>query len=94
MIIREVLWLDDVVAKLEVKHRVSIDEVEEVLRGDPAVRRIEKGRVAGEDLYVALGRTEAGRHLAVFFIGKRGRCALVISAREMDRKERRLYGRK
>lgn len=50
VIIREVLWLDDVVAKLEVKHRVSIDEVEQVLRGAPVVMRAQKGRVVGKDL--------------------------------------------
>lgn len=93
MILREVVWLDDVVAKIETKHQVSTDEVEQVLRGSPMVRRLEKGHVAGEDLYAALGRTEAGRYLAVFFIGKRGNRALVISARDMDRKERRWYGR-
>lgn len=94
MEIHEILWLDEVVAKIEHKHRVSTDEVEQVVHGRPLVKRLERGRVAGEDLYVALGRTDAGRCLSVFFICKEGNRALVISARDMDRKERRLYGRK
>jgi uncharacterized DUF497 family protein len=67
--------------------------VEDVVQGKPVVRRLERGRVAGEDLYAALGRTTTGRFLTVFFIRKKGDRALVISARDMDRKERRLYGR-
>lgn len=94
MQISEILWLDEVVAKIEQKHRVSTAEVEQVLQRRPMVRRLERGRVAGEDLYVALGRTDGGRYLSVFFIRKEGNRALVISARDMDRKERRLYGRK
>jgi len=94
MEISEILWLDEVVAKIEQRHRVSTDEVEQVVQRRPMVRRLERGRVAGEDLYVALGCTDAGRYLSVFFVHKQGNRALVISARDMDRKERRLYGRK
>jgi len=41
-----------------------------------------------------LGRTEAGRYLAVFFIHKRTGAALILSARDMDRKERKIYAAK
>ncbi|MBM4030231.1 MAG: BrnT family toxin [Planctomycetes bacterium] len=47
----------------------------------------------GEDVYAALGQTDAGRYVAVFFIHKPGHLALVVSARDMDRKERRRYER-
>lgn len=94
MLIREVIWLDEILAKIEHKHRVSADEVEEVLYKRPKLRRIERGHVKGEDVYVALGRTEAGRYVSVFFVRKRENRALVISARDMDAKERRLYGHK
>jgi len=93
MVIREIIWLDEVVAKLEAKHHVSTNEVEDVLREKPMLRRLERGRIAGEDLYVALGCTEAGRYLTVFFLRKGRSRGLVISARDMDAKERRLYGR-
>jgi uncharacterized DUF497 family protein len=42
----------------------------------------------------AYGQTEAGRYIIVFFVLKRGRQALVISARDMDGKERKTYGRR
>ena len=55
---------------------------------------MEKGDREGEDVYLALGQTEAGRYLAVLFIYKRTKEALILSARDMAKKERRLYGRK
>ena len=44
-------------------------------------------------MYSAYGRTDAGRYVTVIFIRKFGNHALVISARDMDRKERKQYGR-
>lgn len=41
------------VAKIAEKHAVSTDEVEEVLFSRPHVRKLEKGKVKGEHLYVA-----------------------------------------
>ena len=58
-----VIWLRDVVDKLLWKHRVTTDEVEEVLSHSSRYRFIETGDVAGEDLYAAMGQTEAGRYL-------------------------------
>jgi uncharacterized DUF497 family protein len=55
---------------------------------------MEKGHVKGEDLYIALGQTDSGRYLGVFFILEPGNLVLVISARDMDAAERRRYGRK
>jgi uncharacterized DUF497 family protein len=87
--IHRVIWLRQFVNKLESKHGVSTDEVEETLYGKMKVRRIAKGDVHGEDLYLALGQTTAR-----LFVLKDGRDALPISARDMDAKERRSYGRK
>ena len=66
-------------------------EVEEVLTNRPRLRRVSKGYQDGEDVYSAAGQTEAGRYLIVFFILKLDRRALVISARDMSRRERRNY---
>jgi len=60
----------------------------------PKIRRIEKGKIKGEDLYVALGRTGAGRYLVVFFIMKTSKEALILTARDMTEKERRGYDKK
>jgi hypothetical protein len=54
---------------------------------------MEKGKVRGEDVYVALGQTVTGRYLSVFVINKGQGAALVISARDMNAKERKLYGK-
>ena len=87
----EVIWKEVFVDKLEQKHRVMPDEVEQVLFSKPFIRRAEKGRVQGEDVYVAYGQTAAGRYLVVFFILKDQTAALPISARDMTQAERRYY---
>ncbi len=48
----------------------------------------------GEDVYAAYGRTHAGRYMTAVFIRKFGNRALIISARDMDSKERKQYGKK
>lgn len=93
MQLHEIIWKDVFVEKLEVKHRVSTDEVEDVLFGKPHVRRAQKGRVKGEDLYAAYSQTAGGRYLIVFFIRKEQSAALPISARDMTDSERRYYER-
>ena len=94
MRIAGLIWLRDVVDKLAWKHDVQIEEVEEVFENGPRFRLHEKGNVRGEDLYVAYGRTGAGRYLTVFFIHKQSSEALVITARDMERRERRRYASK
>ena len=94
MIIHEILWIDTLVEKLEVKHNVSIEEVEYILKGRPRCRMIENGKVEGEHVYAAMGQTSTGRYLVIFFILKNLGRVLPISARDMDFKERRIYGRK
>ena len=93
-IVNNVIWLDSIVEKLAWKHNVTTSEVEEILRGKCRIFRKEKGRVEGEHLYNALGQTKAGRYLSVFFIMKLGNKALVITARDMIRSERRRYEKK
>jgi len=81
--------------KLQAKHGVTCYEAEQVLLNRPRVRFAEKGHIEGDDVYVAFGRTFEGRYLSVFFIYKFDvRTAMVISARDMSKKERKAYGRK
>ena len=94
MRIDDFLWLPDIVEKLAVKHRVTQEEVEEVFLNRPKYRFVESGHVPGEDVYVAAGQTEAGRYLLVFFIQKRDHRALIVTARDMDQRERRRYEQK
>jgi uncharacterized DUF497 family protein len=92
--IREIIWLPEIVEKLEQKHHVLPHEVRELLNNRPRIFFRETGYVEGEHLYEALGRTDAGRYLAVFFIRKPAEKALIISARDMTATERRRYGKK
>jgi uncharacterized DUF497 family protein len=87
----EIIWKDKFVDKIERKHNISTNEVEEVIFANPHIRRAEKGKIKGEDLYAAYGKTETGRYLVVFFVCKRNKAALPISAREMTISERRYY---
>ena len=93
MQIDEIIWLQQFVEKLAIKHGVEKTEVEEVLSNHPRFRFVSKDNRSGEDVYSAMGKTDAGRYLIVFFIRKSNRRALIISARDMDRAERRNYGR-
>jgi uncharacterized DUF497 family protein len=81
-----IIWLHQFVDKLDEKHGMTTDEVEDILYGKLKVRRIAAGDVEGEHLYLALGQTSAGRYLAIFFILKHNSDALPISARDMDNK--------
>jgi hypothetical protein len=89
--IKDLIWLEDIVEKLRVKHQVDIAEVRDVLESRPRFRFVEKGHRRGEDLYAALGQTDAGRYLTVFFVLKEDRQALVVSARDMSASERKRY---
>jgi uncharacterized protein len=94
MRIKDVVWLRNVIDKLAVKHHVEPYEVEQALGNRPKIRFVEKGERIGEDVYMALGQTDAGRYLAILFIHKRTHKALILSARNMAPKERRQYGKK
>ena len=94
MRIEGVIWLRAVVDKLAFKHHVQTSEVEELLSSKPKTHRIERGKRMGEDVYMALGQTDAGRYLSVLFIHKASREALILSARDMAPKERRRYGKR
>lgn len=89
----EVIWKEQFVEKLAVKHGVTTDEVEQILFSRPYVRKAEKGQVKGEDLYAAYGQTGVGRYLIIFFVRKNQTSALPISARDMTESERRYYER-
>jgi len=91
MYIDGLIWLPDILEKLAVKHYVTQDQAEEVFFNNPWYRFVESGHRPGEDVYSASGQTDAGRYLIVFFIHKPGNTALILSARDMDKKERRHY---
>jgi uncharacterized protein len=89
--IKGIIWIDEIIDKLAIKHNVSQNEVLEVLIGQPYFRFIEKGHRPGENVYAALGQTAGGRYLIVFFIYKKDGRAIILSARNMTPSERRIY---
>jgi len=89
-----IVWLRDIADKLEFKHNVTMEEVEETLNNKPKFRFVEKGERKGEDAYMALGRTDAGRYLSILFIYKKTKEVLILTARDMAEKERKQYGKK
>ncbi len=94
MRIRHIIWLTAIEQKLLWKHSVKVHEVEELIHNQPRYQFIEKGNKKGEDVYAALGQTDAGRYLICYFIRKSAKDALVLSARDMSKPERKMYGRK
>ena len=94
MKITEIIWLNSFVQKIERKHAVRLAEVDQLFANRPRIQFAESGKVPGEDLYSACGQADSGRYLVVFFLYKgRGR-ALVVSARDMDEREKKRYGKK
>lgn len=71
-------------------HGVTPAECEELFFSRPIVVGEDEGHSEREERFYALGQTDAGRHLFVVFTF-RGRLIRVISARDMSRKERRVY---
>ena len=91
MRIKHIVWLSQFVDKIVRKHRVSQDEVEQLFWNKPVFQFAARGKIPGQDLYRAIGQTDAGRYLVVFFIYKSSGQALIISARDATRQERKHY---
>jgi uncharacterized DUF497 family protein len=95
MQIDNIVCPDEIEAKLASKHGVTVREARQVLLSQPRIRFAEKGYTEGDDVYVAFGQTFGGRYLSVFFVYKPDtHTAIVISARNMSKNERKTYGSK
>jgi len=92
--IREFIWFEDIVEKMQTKHRVSQSEIREVFGNHPRFRFVEKGHRSGENVYSATGKTYAGRFLIIFFVHKKDMQALILSARDMTHTERKKHEKK
>lgn len=88
------IWLEDIVQKLLWKHSVTQAEVAEIFENSPRFFFVEKGLRKDENVYVAFGQTDEGRYLVVFFVFKKNQQALILSARDMTKVERKRYGKK
>lgn len=72
------------------RHRVSAGECEQAFFNRPLIAAPDEEHSVDEPRFYALGHTDAGRYLFVVFT-IRGRMIRVISARDMNRRERKAY---
>lgn len=75
------------------KHKVKHAETEEVFINEPKFIYEDEKHSTSERRYLILGRTNSGRKLAVFFTFREDNIR-VISARDMNKKERSNYEQK
>ena len=87
MVISGFEWDDDNIFHIE-RHEFTPEEVEEVFAGNHKVRR------AGQKRYIGLGEILDGRLAFVVFRRFPRGLVRVITARDMDAGERRLFRRK
>ena len=83
-------WDEGNAQKNWIRHRVTRLECEQVFFNQPLIVARAEGRSPDELRFYALGQTDAGRELFLVFT-LRGDLVRVISARDMSRKERRVY---
>jgi uncharacterized DUF497 family protein len=83
-------WDEGNIRKNWEKHRVSVLECEHIFFNRPLVVRGDEPHSEREPRYYALGKTDSGRLLFLVFT-IRGDKIRVISARDMNKKERRKY---
>ena len=83
----ESLEIDDhILEKIEAKHGITLEEVEEACISDK--RHIRRGR---EGLYKVFSQTAAGRYVLVVLANLGIGNWKVVTAREMTNSERQLY---
>jgi uncharacterized DUF497 family protein len=86
-------WDEANADKNRIAHYVENWECEQIFFNDPLLILDDPRHSAAEKRWAALGCTNSGRPLTVVFT-KRGKLIRVISARDMNRKERRFYEEK
>ena len=85
----EALEIDDhILDKIESRHGISFEEVEEACLSD--LRHVRRGR---EGLYKLFSRTTAGRYILVVLVDLGRGLWKIVTAREMTDSERRLYSK-
>lgn len=93
----EIEWDDYNIFKNEIDHGVKYWEIEQCFENPYILLRRKKKKrrkKKGENKKVLLGRTDGGRYLFIVFEDKGNGIARPISARDMEKPERRLYEEK
>lgn len=81
-----------ILEKIERRHRVEFGEIVEVFSNPHIIRKSYTDQY-GQRRYFLLGRTDAGRYLTVWFVFERSDEVKVLTARDMDDKERKMFQR-
>lgn len=76
-----------------IQHQVAWWECEEMFFNQPLYVFLDTGHSSGEERYYALGRTNHARLLFIVFTRRKNRIR-IISARDMHKKERKVYHEK
>ena len=85
-------WDEGNIDKNWIKHRVSNSECEEIFFNIPLLLSDDKKHSQHEKRYYVLGQTNANRWLFVSFTIRENKIR-VISARDVNRKEARIYAK-
>ena len=83
-------WDDWNVRKIKDKHKVEFYECEEIFFNEDLLLLPDEAHSLAESRYYALGITESGRLLFLVFTIRENKIR-VISARNMSKKERKIY---
>ena len=83
-------WDEGNTSKNWLKHQVTPSECEQIFFNQPFVAQEDLKHSKNENRYYALGQTDLKRYLFVVFT-VRNNMIRIISARDMSRKERRVY---
>jgi len=83
-------WDDGNLDKNLIKHQVQNWECEQIFFNEPLIILDDSKHSLSEKRWAAFGQTDAGRFLTIIFT-KREKFLKVISARVMNRKERKFY---
>lgn len=83
-------WDEGNIDKNLLKHQVQNWECEQIFFNEPLIILDDSKHSLSEKRWAAFAQTDAGRFFAIIFT-KRGELLRVISARDMNRKERKFY---
>src|SRR3990172_2243828 len=83
-------WDDGNLLKNWEKHSVSASECEQVFFNHPLVTSPDVAHSSYEARFYSLGKSDSGKHLFIVFT-VRNNLIRIISARDMNRKERKAY---
>lgn len=83
-------WDDGNLLKNWEKHGVSVSECEQVFFNHPVVTSPDVFHSSDEERFYTLGKSDSGKHLFIVFT-VRNNLIRIISARDMNRKERDAY---